>query len=146
MKDIDEDATFFCDGVESNDIIQGNIGNCWFLSALSIMATKDYLLRGEFNKNILEDGKIDEEEIKMMSEGVYPPIFHSFSQKGIYCFRFFKNLKWRYVIIDKRFSCGKINHPCQPINLIFGHCRQKNEFWVPLIEKVYAKLMVHIII
>jgi hypothetical protein len=85
--------------------MQGSLGNCWFISALSIIATKDYLLRGEFNKNILEDGKIDEEEIKMMSEGIYPPLFHSFATKGIYRFRFFKNFKWRYVIIDDRLPC-----------------------------------------
>ena len=90
IKDINENATFFYDGVELNDVIQGNLGDYWFISALSVIATKDYLLRGEFNKNILDDGKIDEEEIKMMSEGVYPPIFHNFAVKGIYCFRFFK--------------------------------------------------------
>ena len=94
IKDIHEEATFFYDGTESNDVMQGSLGDCWFISALSIIATKDYLLRGEFNNNILEDGKIDEEEIKMMSEGIYPPIFHSFATKGIYCFRFFKNFKW----------------------------------------------------
>ena len=71
--------------------MQGSFGDCWFISALSIIATKDYLLRGEFNINILEDGKIDEEEIKQMSEGIYPPLFHSFATKGIYRFRFFKN-------------------------------------------------------
>ena len=139
IKDINENATFFYDGVESNDVIQGELGDCWFISALSLIATKDYLLRGEFNKNILEDGKIDEEEIKMMSEGIYPPIFHSFAVKGIYCFRFFKNLKWRYVIIDDRIPCYSIR-TYQPKKFLFGHCRQNNEFWVALIEKAYAKI------
>ena len=140
IKDINEEATFFYDGTESNDVIQGSLGDCWFISALSVIATKDYLLRGEFNKNILEDGKIDEEEIKMMSEGIYPPIFHSFAIKGIYCFRFFKNFKWRYVIIDDRLPCHAVYNPNQTKKLIFAHCRQDNEFWVPLIEKAYAKI------
>ena len=140
IKEINEDATFFYDGTESNDVMQGNLNDCWFISALSIIATKDYLLRGEFNKNILDDGKIDEEEIKMMSEGIYPPIFHAFSKSGIYCFRFFKNLKWRYVLVDDRLPCIAIANPIQPKSLIFAHCRQNNEFWVPLIEKAYAKL------
>ena len=91
IKDIHEETTFIYDETESNDVMQGSLVDCCFISALSIIATKDYLLRGEFNKNILEDGKIDEEEIKMISEGIYPPLFHSFATKGIYRFRFFKN-------------------------------------------------------
>ena len=116
------------------------MGDCWFISALSVIATKDYLLRGEFNKSILEDGKIDEEEIKMMSEGIYPPIFHSFSTKGIFCFRFYKNFQWRYVLIDDRLPCYSVYNENQTKKLIFAHCRLSNEFWVPLIEKAYAKL------
>ena len=140
IKEINDQATFFYDGTESNDVMQGALGDCWFISALSIIATKDYLLRGEFSQNILDDGKIDEEEIKMMSEGIYPPIFHSFSSKGIYCFRFFKNFKWRYVLIDDRLPCHAVYNENQTKKLIFAHCRQDNEFWVPLIEKAYAKL------
>ena len=140
INEINENATFFYDGTESNDVMQGILGDCWFISALSVIATKDYLLRGEFDKGILDDGKIDEEEIKMMSEGIYPPIFHSFSSKGIYCFRFFKNFKWRYVLIDDRLPCNAVYNPNQTKKLLFAHCRQDNEFWVPLIEKAYAKL------
>ena len=140
IKEINDEATFFYDGTESNDVMQGALGDCWFISALSVIATKDYLLRGEFNKSILDDGKIDEEEIKMMSEGIYPPIFHSFSTKGIYCFRFFKNFKWRYVIVDDRLPCHAVYNQNQTKKLIFAHCRLDNEFWVPLIEKAYAKI------
>ena len=140
IKEINENATFFYDGTESNDVLQGALGDCWFISALSVIATKDYLLRGEFNKSILEDGKIDEEEIKMMSEGIYPPIFHSFSTKGIYCFRFYKNFQWRYVLIDDRVPCFTTYNENQTKKPIFAHCRLPNEFWVPLIEKAYAKL------
>jgi hypothetical protein len=34
-----------------------------------------------------------------MSKGCYPPIFHIYRRKGIYAFRIFKNMTWRYVII-----------------------------------------------
>ena len=140
IKEINDEATFFYDGTESNDVMQGALGDCWFISALSVIATKDYLLRGEFNEDILNDGVIDEEEIKMMSEGIYPPIFHCFSSKGIYCFRFFKNFKWRYVLVDDRLPCHAVYNENQTKKLIFAHCRQDNEFWVPLIEKAYAKI------
>ena len=76
----------------------------------------------------------------MLSTGIYPPIFHSFRKKGIFCFRFFKNFKWRYVLVDNRLPCNKIYNDNQIPTLLYGQCRARNEFWVPLIEKAYAKL------
>jgi hypothetical protein len=70
-----------------------------------------------------------------LSKGVYPPLFHMYRKKGIYVLRFFKDFKWRYVIIDDRLPCGTNNG--QPV---FGKCKQIHELWVPLIEKAYAKL------
>ena len=139
LSDISDYAQFFSDGIESNDVIQGCLGDCWFISALSVIATKDYLLRGEFSDDILADKKIDEEENIMLSTGIYPPIFHSFRKKGIFCFKFFKNFKWRYVLVDSRLPCIKVYNNQTP-TLLYGQCRARNEFWVPLIEKAYAKL------
>ena len=140
LSEISDSAQFFSDGIESNDVIQGGLGDCWFISALSVLATKDFLLRGEFSEEILEDKVIDSEENSMLSTGVYPPIFHSFRKKGIFCFRFFKNFKWRYVLVDNRLPCNKIYNDNQTPVLIYGKCRSTNEFWVSLIEKAYAKL------
>ena len=55
LTEISDCAQFFSDGIESNDVIQGCLGDCWFISALSVLATKDYLLRGEFNEEMLGD-------------------------------------------------------------------------------------------
>ena len=93
LSDISDSTQFFSDGIESNDVIQGCLGDCWTVSALSFLATKDYLLRGVFREDILADKLIDSEENTMISIGVYPPIFHSFRKKWIFCFRFFKNFK-----------------------------------------------------
>lgn len=68
----------FKDGVDANDIRQGSIGSCWFLSSLSIVA-------------------IREERIKKC--------FVSHNTKlGVYGFVFFKNGRWHPVIIDGLFS------------------------------------------
>lgn len=60
ISEINRNAMFFDDGTESNDVVQGSLGDCWFVSALSVLATKDYLLRGEFSPSILDDGVIDD--------------------------------------------------------------------------------------
>ena len=141
IKDISAKASFLSSLSTSYDVIQGCLGDCWFISALAVIASKDYLLRGEFTESILDDGVIDDEEIKMVSCGIYPPVFHHFRERGIYCFKFYKNYKWRYVIIDDTLPCLKVNDvSMERPRLIYGKCRNNDEFWVALIEKAYAKL------
>ena len=70
-------AEVFDGGAASNDVIQSKfLGNCWFISALSIIAQDDTLLKGNFepNKNNVEE--ISDKEVAEMSMGVYPPVFH----------------------------------------------------------------------
>lgn len=103
---------------------------------MSVVATKDELIRGGGGFiNIDVNTKVDADTSQMLSKGVYPPIFHKFRKHGIYVIRFFKNFKWRYVIIDERI----------PVHLasklpVFASCVKQEELWVPLIEKAYAKL------
>jgi len=65
-------------------------------------------------------------------------MFHYLRKYGMYVFRFYKNNGWRYVIVDDRLPCYKKNYGDK--DLVFGRCRSNNEFWVPLIEKAYAKI------
>ena len=76
----------------------------------------------------------------MLSTGVYPPIFYSFRKKGIFCFRFFKNFIWRYVLVNNRHPCNKIYNDNQTPALLYGKYRSNDEFLISLIEKAYAKL------
>jgi Ca2+-binding EF-hand superfamily protein len=140
MDKIAETPVFLDESADCNDVIQGALGDCWFISALSVIATKPHLLRGEFSPEILEDGEIDNEEGIMLSTGIFPPIFHGFRKQKIFCFKFYKNFEWVYVIVDDRFPCKKIFNDRQVPKLLYGRCKNENEFWVPLIEKAYAKL------
>jgi|LauGreDrversion4_2_1035121.scaffolds.fasta_scaffold119917_1 hypothetical protein len=52
---------FFKSGASANDVKQGYIGDCWFISALSVLASRDELLKGVKSKIEFTDGGIDTE-------------------------------------------------------------------------------------
>ncbi|OMJ73061.1 hypothetical protein SteCoe_28338 [Stentor coeruleus] len=132
-----ENVSFFTDGISSNDVIQGSLGDCWLIGALSVLAQRDELVRGSID--LLKSAEqIEIDNVIGLSKGVYPPIFHTFARKGIYVMRFFANSAWRWVIIDDRLPVFDVEG-CEP-QYVFGHCKQLNEIWVCLIEKAYAKL------
>ena len=112
---------FIDDGADTNDVIQGALGDCWFIGALSVLATEDAYIRGSFDPEKNTDDEISNYEAKGMTSGVYPPMFHYLRKYGMYVFRFFKNYKWRYVIIDDRLPCYKRGYG-EP-EIVFGKCR-----------------------
>jgi calpain, invertebrate len=94
---------FFKGDASSNDVRQGAIGDCWFIGALSVLATRDELIVGAGSSPMVKDGMmIDKQIASYFSMGVFPPLFHKYATRGIYVMRFFKEFKWRYVIIDDR--------------------------------------------
>ena len=54
---------------------------------------------------------------------------------GCYLVRFFVNGVQTGVMVDDKFLCNKNNN-----SLVFSKCRE-NEWWVPIVEKAYAKLL-----
>jgi len=127
---------FVDDGAASNDCKQGNLGDCWLISAMSVLVTRDELLVGgrrgmEYDPDMI----VDKDIASILSNGVYPPIFHRYRSRGLFVIRIFKNFQWVYVLLDERI----------PVNIrtkqpVFGSCRDPHEMWVALIEKAYAKL------
>lgn len=99
----------FVDGVDEGDVIQGALGNCWFLGALSVVAA---------------GGTSFIEQSFLASD----------FQGGRHVCRFFKNGKWVSVEVDDRLPCGPDGRPA------FASCKDDTEFWVPVLEKAYAKL------
>jgi calpain len=115
---------------------QGALGDCWFIGALSVLAAREDLMIGELKDiEIKPNFKVKGIDCEKLSKGVYPPIFHIYSKKGLYVLRFFKDFKWRYVIIDDRLPCTRSSY--RPY---YATCTNLEELWVPLIEKAYAKL------
>lgn len=48
----------------SNDVKQGQIGDCWFIGALSVIATRDELLRGSVEKYVNKEGVSVDENLR----------------------------------------------------------------------------------
>jgi hypothetical protein len=101
-----------------------------------MLANRDELITGAASSNAIDKSVIIDSNIStLFSMGAFPPIFHEFAKKGIYVIRVFNDFLWRYVIIDDRFPISKSEG-----KLIYGHCRDETELWVPCIEKAFAKL------
>ena len=69
IPEIIKDAKFICDTVSPEDVFQGEIGNCYFLSAVSALAENDFRI-----KNIFGELKINPNGFYMariMFRGVY---------------------------------------------------------------------------
>eukprot|EP01038_Epipyxis_sp_PR26KG_P009214 gene9214-12425_t len=105
------EGALFVGGSSSGDVIQGQLGDCWFLSAISVMGAHQNLLTRCFWNG------------------------DKYKEFGIWVLRFFKDCNLIYVIIDDR-----IPVKCKDGKVIFAANKDPNELWVPLIEKAYAKL------
>ena len=109
------------DGKPNPDQIeQGALGDCWFLSALSVLADRPGLIEDIFVTR--EPLPLDE-----ASTSANPP------NAGLYCVRFYKEGRWTSVTIDDYLPTGNRGRP------LFAKARG-NELWVSLIEKAYASL------
>jgi len=75
--EIVQNPDLFVDGVDEGDVVQGALGNCWFLSALSVLAQEGI------------------KKIESLFVCAQPKL-------GFYGLRFFKDNEWRVVFVDDR--------------------------------------------
>ena len=106
-----EGYNIFEKGATVDDINQGNIGDCYFFSAVgSLCNYPDF-----FNK-----------------------LFHikQKSSEHIYGVYLYLNGKWKLVLIDDYFPCISNDNTKE----FFFSCSFQNELWVSLLEKAWAKV------
>ncbi|KAF5382243.1 hypothetical protein D9757_008962 [Collybiopsis confluens] len=131
-----DNPQFFIDGANSNDIVQGAIGDCWFVSALATMSTAEGLVE---KFCVARDEEI-----------------------GVYGFIFFRNGTWVTIIVDdflytsipkyEELSAAEktLYHNNKEIynrtarkdgrGLYFARSGTPGETWMSILEKAYAKL------
>ena len=103
-------------GLRSEDVLQGGVGNCWFLSALAVIAERQDLIEAVVQNQ-------------------------HFSEGGSSSFRFFHDGKWRDIKVDNFLPY----HPTEKklkknkSDLYFSKAKY-SQLWVPFVEKAYAKL------
>lgn len=94
---------------KSTDIEQGALGNCWFLSALAVIAERPDLL----------------EQIVLTKK---------YNPTGVYQIRLCVDGEWQVVVVDDFFPCR------QRSRMLAFAVGRRNQLWVPLIEKAFAKI------
>lgn len=108
-------ATLFSGGVGANDIIQGAVGDCFFIGAVSALAS------------------LKTDKLKPL-ERLFT--FHNI-QWGIFGVCFFKNGEWEWVIVDDWIAVNQDGRDVWPQYASPG---TEAELWPLIIEKAYAKL------
>eukprot|EP00501_MAST-03F_sp_TOSAG23-6_P001186 GSMAST32.ASY1.ANO1.1230.1 assembled CDS len=111
--EITEDPCLFFQGTEAGDVIQGELGDCYLLGSLSVVAMHP--------QDIIEHLFLDDVDV--------------FEDTGKCTMRFYKNGSWISVIIDTLIPCSVTTR--LPI---FARNKAPNELWVVFLEKAYAKL------
>jgi hypothetical protein len=107
----------------ASDVLQGALGDCYLLGAMSVIATRKDLLDNIWSHFKRIDPTVTNE---------------SLLDKGILTVQLYKDCLWHDVTVDTRLPCSRgadgLLRPC------FGRCVAKEHMWVPLLEKAMAKL------
>ncbi|KAG8552741.1 hypothetical protein GDO81_003027 [Engystomops pustulosus] len=118
-KEICECPHFIVDGATRMDVCQGNLSNCWFLSAVACLSLYPQLL----------------EQVVPMDQDFGD------GYNGKFRFQFWQYGQWVEVAVDDLLPTVPVqkNGKTQ-YDLLFVHSQDKDEFWSSLLEKAYAKL------
>ncbi|XP_019646639.1 PREDICTED: calpain-10-like [Branchiostoma belcheri] len=112
------------------DVVQGRLGDCWFLCACAAIAPHRQLMQRvaeSFNSSIPPTT----EALHVLTE-VHQKTWGDQEYEGKFCFVFWKFGTWTEVTVDDRL-------PCRDGRLLYSRCANKRHFWLPLMEKAYAK-------
>ena len=102
---------FISDHIEPSDIIQGGVGDCWLISAISCLAEHHGVIHNLF------------EHRDVSVYGVYTVRLYNKSKK-----------QWEKITVDDKIPCNKTSG--KPM-----FAQSKNEIWPLILEKAFAKFV-----
>ncbi|XP_036757151.2 calpain-10 isoform X3 [Manis pentadactyla] len=103
----------FADNPQEGQVKQGLLGDCWLLCACAALQKSQHLLN-----QVIPPGQ---------------PSWLDQTYRGAFTFRVWQFGRWVEVTVDDRL-------PCLAGRLCFSRCQRADVFWLPLLEKVYAKV------
>lgn len=92
-------------GFSATDLCQGRVGDCWFLSALAVVAERPDLIARLFTKNVKGGAELLQQEEEQENE-------KEEQDDGLIRVRLFLDGYWKTVIVDNYLPCI-INDPTQ---------------------------------
>ncbi|CAE8595441.1 unnamed protein product, partial [Polarella glacialis] len=103
-------------GFRPSDLQQGGVGDCWFMSALAVVAERHDLM-AKLLPNLNAGGESGCQEVRLFLDG-----------------------RWTSVLVDDHLPTTTRQKRPTPdgSGLVFGRCAER-QLWVSLIEKAYAK-------
>jgi len=115
--DLSANPRLVTNGVGRHDVVQGKIGNCWFVAASSVLAGVPKLW-----EKVVPDATDQEWD---------PNVPDKYS--GVFRFHFWRFGNWLEVLVDDLI-------PTKDGVPVFTYSKDKDEFWGALLEKAYAKI------
>ena len=99
-------------GFDPSDVCQGSLGDCWFLSAMAVVASHPSLMEKVF-------------------------VTRETNKEGFYIVRIFKHGEWHNVVVDdKLLVLDQRGYEKQPICV---KSKSGHELWMSILEKAYSK-------
>ncbi len=104
------------DGVGAGDVVQGELGDCYLLGAMSSIAAAAHKGdTGGLLKKLIKSGAAE-------------------LDKGFVTFQLYSFGEWIDITVDTLVPCDAEGSP------LFARCKDPSEMWVIFLEKAYAKL------
>lgn len=115
--DLSTNPRLVSNGVGRHDVVQGKLGNCWFVAASSVLAGVPKLW-----EKVVPDAEDQDWD---------PDTADKYS--GVFRFHFWRFGSWLEVLVDDLI-------PTRNDVPVFTYSKDNNEFWGALLEKAYAKI------